>query len=450
MKVHPLPGELVDFAKAAAAMKLVPAAKAQPAVQQHVASTLQVADYRLDVLTKGAPKPQPFTLAPLFPLGTVGLLYGPGGVGKSMQALDLSMAVAQRAVQPDDGNLNFACGPLGGTIPAEAGGATIFITLEDAQEEVHRRRFALDADMTCADAPVYVVPGIDIDGFEAALITPAETGRRVEHGWFVTGLENLLRNVAKDSGRPVRLLVLDPAGDFLDGDESDAQFVKPLMRLLRELARRHGCTIILLGHVPKGPVDDTVGPTMRGSGAWIANSRAAYALWPPEPNTAAKIGRTLGCPASDLVFGMLTKANHAGAPVGRRRVFRRSADGRLLDVTRALAGDAMSEAEQMNELVGACAEAAAAGKPFQKTGIGGLYADRADLPPCLAGLSRQRLEDLAQAALDIGRLVRSSTTATGSTKWLDVPDGPLARGHLLPSGSGSRRDAIARHTGTPA
>jgi hypothetical protein len=44
---------------------------------------LNINEYRLDRLSRGAPPPQRFLLAPLFPLGTVGLLFGPGGVGKS-------------------------------------------------------------------------------------------------------------------------------------------------------------------------------------------------------------------------------------------------------------------------------------------------------------------------------------------------------------------------------
>jgi hypothetical protein len=439
MKIHPMPGEpgeLIDFGAEVRRLR-------HEADSYHPVMSLKVADYRLDALTAGKPKPQKFTLAPLFPLGTVAVLYGPGGVGKSMAALDLCMAVAGRVNQPA-GKIDFAVGPLGGNIPPEAGGAVVFVTLEDSTEEVHRRRFALDPDMSCANTPVYVVPGIDIPGFNPALIVPAGTGRRIEPGPFATGLDDLLRNVKASSQRPVRLLVLDPAGDFLDGDENDAQFVKPLMLMLREIAAQHGCTIILLGHTPKGQVDDKVGPTFRGSGAFIANARAAYALWPPNPDDAAKMARKVGCQPNELVYGMLTKANHANAPVMRRRLLRRMSDGRLVDAT-AMTAAAADEATLLDALVEACRVAAAAGKPFQRTGTGGLYADRADLPPLLSDLSRQRLEDLAQAALDTGRLDKAGITAAGTTKWLDVPDGPIAQGRTVPAMPGSRREAIARH-----
>jgi hypothetical protein len=67
------------------------------------------------------------------------------------------------------------------------------------------------------------------------------------------------------------------------------------------------------------------------------------------------------------------------------------------------------------------------------------------MPPLLSGLSRQRLEDLAQDALVTGRLDKAGLTAAGTTKWLDVPDGPIAQGRTVPAMPGSRREAIARH-----
>ena len=61
---------------------------------------IDLAAWRLDGLTVGTPPPQRFLLAPMFPLGTAGVLFGPGGVGKSMVALHLCLAVARRAMMP--------------------------------------------------------------------------------------------------------------------------------------------------------------------------------------------------------------------------------------------------------------------------------------------------------------------------------------------------------------
>jgi hypothetical protein len=40
-------------------------------------------------------------------------------------------------------------------------------------------------------------------------------------------LPKLLDDVAEEAGCPVRLLVLDPAGDFINGDENDLRFLDP-------------------------------------------------------------------------------------------------------------------------------------------------------------------------------------------------------------------------------
>jgi RecA-family ATPase len=210
------------------------------------------------------------------PLGTVGLLYGSGGVGKSLAALDLCLTVAARAragTQAVD-----SCGPLGGLVAPEAVGASVFLTLEDDQAEVHRRTAALDPTGKRRDVPRFVIPAVDLPDFDPALVRAQ--GRAAELTTFAAeGLDTLLANVARAAGYPARLLVLDSAGDFLNADENDATFAKLLMRRLRAVAARHDCTIILLGHVAK--TIDADGSSMRGSGAWVANSRFAYALWPP-------------------------------------------------------------------------------------------------------------------------------------------------------------------------
>jgi len=223
-----------------------------------------------------------------------------------------------------------------------------------------------------------------------------------------------------------------------------------LMRLLRDMAARRHMTIILVGHVAKGEVTPE-GPTMRGSGAWMANSRAAYALWTPDRKTASELAAKTGAPPEHLVFGMLQKANHAGAPIGKRRLFQRDATcGRLIDIThREHPAAPVSDDALLTALVAACAEAAAAGMPFAEHKIGGLYDQRDDLPPMLSGLSKGKLAELSGAAKQANRLVMGRITPAGAMKYLDVPDGTLARGHTLHVPTGSRREAIARLRAVP-
>ena len=186
---------------------------------------------------------------------------------------------------------------------------------------------------------------------------------------------------------------------------------------------------------------------MRGSGAWIANSRFAYALWPPSRDHAEKLARKLDVAANALVWGNLVKANHAGAPIGNKRLFvRHEQTGRLIDMTAQLPGTAArSDDELLPMLVEACAEYAAAGLPFAYSGVAGLWNGRADLPDPLAGLPKNRLEALGTKALASGELVKARTAQSqGAPKYLDVPDGPLSTGEEVPKIQGSRREALAR------
>ncbi len=398
--------------------------------------------FRLDCLTEGEPPPRQFLLEPLMPLGTVGLLFGEGGLGKSMVALDLALLTA-RATR-GCGLAGRLPGPLGGTVPQEAAGASVFITLEDDKGEVHRRANALDPHRARDGVPCFVIPALDLPGFEPALVTTNRERVAVLTSFAETGLDELLTNISRGSGFPVRLLILDPAGDFLEGDENDAKFVQRLMRLLRHKASAHGCTILLLGHVAKG----AGGTSMRGSGAWVANSRFAYSLRRPDPNhdkNAITQFKRQHIEAERIVIGQLVKANHAGAPIYRDRFFLRCRDsGRLLDETQRLAPPE-PDAALIDALVTACGECAAAGMPFKLTGAAGLFEGRADLREPLASLSRAKLELLGNQAVEQGRLVKCRGPGSRAPDFLDVPEGPYAKGPPVVTDAGSRAEALAQY-----
>jgi len=442
--VHPLrwQARYDDIPRAVSTARAEIDAENAKAAREDLFGTERIGNFRLDVMTSGVPPQQEFLLSPLMPLGKVGLIFGAGGIGKSLVALDLCLSVALRA--------RFSAAAVGGVsvlgcqVPAAAAGASVFLTLEDDTAEIHRRIAALDPQNRRQGAPCYVIPAVDLPNFDPALIIPE--GRAAALTAFaVDGLDRLLNTIAASSGQKVRLLVLDPAGDFLNADENDATFVKLLMRHLRAVAARHGCTIILVGHVAKGV--DIDNPTMRGSSAWIANSRFAYALSAPPLGEAEKLAKAVGESALALVWGKLVKANHAGAPVGETRLFvRQRQTGEFVDITdRTSTGD-MGEDQLLDVLVTACAESAAAGMPYSYSGVAGLWTQRTDLPMPLANLSKRRLEALGTRALETGLLVKARTTITqGAPKYLDVPGGPLAMGVEIEMFHGSRGEAIERH-----
>ena len=249
---------------------------------------------------------------------------------------------------------------------------------------------------------MFVIPAIELDDFDPALVR--DESRVATLTRFATrGLCEILDSVTDACQHAPRLLVLDPAGDFISGDEDSANYVKPLMRRLREIARSYNCTILLLGHTAKGL--DPNSPTMRGSIAWIANSRFAYALAPPSP-VKPRNGR-MSDPQPGVVVGTLVKANHRGAPIGRQRPFRMDASGRLVaapDSPFPVAGEGAGN--HLDALVSAIAEAHDAGRTLTRTGANGVFERRAEFPAGIAELSRRRLWGLADEAVRDGWIVR--------------------------------------------
>ena len=72
--------------------------------------------------------------------------------------------------------------------------------------------------------------------------------------------------------------------------------------------------------------------------------------------------------------------------------------------------------------------AAASGRPFTKIGESGLFKQRTLLPDELSGMSRGKLEALADTALERGAIVAAIATGSTIPKWLDVPGGTFALG----------------------
>ena len=399
--------------------------------------------FRIANMTKGQPPELRFMLDDLMPLGTLGVVYGPGGVGKSLFAMDLCLEVAN--LTPANDNTRPPHAILGSTVPTYARGASVFITLEDDEGEVHRRTTSLDPNRTRRQGPCYVITASSLDNFDPALVsTQGRVAALTELA--KQELPKLLNEVAKHAGCPVRLLVLDPAGDFINGDENDAAPVKLLMRSLRTLSAQFGTTIILLGHVPKASSGGQ--HTMRGSSAWMANARFAYSLRPESEGAKRKsLASKAKAGTPRLIEGCLTKANHAGAPIDQTTLFRRDERGRLVRAASDMLGAKAepTDDELIGMLVQQCAKYADAGMPFAYSGKHGLWAGIADLDKPLSGLAKNRLEELGKLALESGALVKVKTPTCAKATYLDVPDGALSHGVVVELPGGSRRHALRKH-----
>ena len=389
-----------------------------------------------DDLAAGEAPPRDWIVSGAIAQAVPSIFYGPGGCGKSLVMLDLCIKVASR----DKYGLT-DCPVFIGNIPAEAAGPTIFLTLEDDRGELHRRIHLVDpGGMRSDSAPVFVIAAIDIPGFDPALMRhdgklPTLT-RFAKHG-----IHKLLRRVTKVAGAPPKLLVIDPAGDFLDGDENDAIIVKPFMRYLREIAVQYNMAIVLIAHDTKGQKDAEVVKARgsKGSGNWSLSARFGFGFFRPKQSQALKIIKQLGLDVTAanldrILFGTVGKANIPHEVHGTLKFLQDSDTKLLINITNLLEKDEEEEEDIevisfKSELVESVRRCAAAGFPFCINGAKyGLAFNRSRLlPGTLQDMKVVRNKGITDMAMDLinkGILAKRGSWH-GRTEVLDVPDGPV-------------------------
>lgn len=205
---------------------------------------------------EGRPVPPREWLAEdLIPDRTVTLLFGDGGTGKSLIALQLAVAVALG--RPWLGR------------PTKAGRA-LFISAEDDADELHRRF----ADIARAeDIRLGALSGhmtaLSLAGEDALLATLDRSGRLSPAPLLVM----LERRIAEE--RPA-LVVLDTLADLFAGNENDRGQARQFIGLLRGLAIRYACAVLLLAHPSRAGMASGSGDS--GSTGWGNSVRSRLYL----------------------------------------------------------------------------------------------------------------------------------------------------------------------------
>jgi RecA-family ATPase len=195
--------------------------------------------------------PQREWLVPgLIPTRNVTLLYGDGGTGKSLLALQLAAAKASGS--------SFFGRPM-------MQGGVEFVTAEDEQSEMHRRLIDISRSMgkgLDAMAGLHLTSLADQD---ALLAIPADgRGGTLE----VTNLYQELKQILAES-KPT-LVVLDTLADIYGGNEIVRAQVRQFAGLLRRLAVDNGCTIVVLAHPSLSGMDKGTS----GSTGWSNSVRS--------------------------------------------------------------------------------------------------------------------------------------------------------------------------------
>lgn len=248
------------------------------------------------------PAERHFLIPGLIPGGCVTSLYGDGGSGKTLLALDLMVCMAS----------HYAARWMGETAK---GWRSVGLFAEDDADEIVRRLHricrAREIDFAAVAPEIIALPGVGMDTIVAGFNADGEI--------VATPLMFALLAKAKEVG--AGLLVLDYAAAIFGGNEIDRAQVSAFMRLLNSLAKDHDISILLLGHPSVDGMKGGRGTS--GSTAWRNQSRAFLHLTVDDDQDDPD-GRR-------LLTLTLTKSNYSRAG----RVFRLASDGAGFDLLEA-------------------------------------------------------------------------------------------------------------------
>ena len=156
----------------------------------------------------------------------VGMLFGPPGSGKTFNALTLAMHVAT-------GTRWFGQRVRGGAVLylGYEGGKGIerrVMGLRDAHSEVNWEQIAMRWNNV--KTPVVGPHG--------------DKGRQ----W----VEDMARRTRDETGKPLRLIIIDPLRDALGGSDSDPELTAPFIAYLRYLRTKYACAVCVVHHPGHG------------------------------------------------------------------------------------------------------------------------------------------------------------------------------------------------------
>ena len=199
--------------------------------------------------------PREWLVKDMIPSRTVTLFAGDGGTGKSLLSLQLAFAVATGRRW------------LGRDV---ARGLSLFLSAEDDEAELHRR---LDAISIAEATPLGDVPDLmvrSLAGLDALLATLAGKAGTLTRTKLFEEIDGYL-----DAHAPA-LLVLDTLADLYPGDENNRAQARQFVGMLRGLAIRHDCAIVMLSHPSLTGLNSGSGTS--GSTAWNNSVRSRLYL----------------------------------------------------------------------------------------------------------------------------------------------------------------------------
>ena len=175
----------------------------------------------------GNPPPRVWLFNDWIPQGEIGSLYGSGGSGKSLLALQLGYAVATGT-------------PWIGLTPTTSM-PVLAVCCEDDDHEVHRRVNAFRQEGCKGEDNFRIWSRV---GEDNVLVTETKDGK-LETSLFYKLLEEYITMMPKGP----KLLILDTLADIYMANENDRMLVNMFIKYhLGKLAKKYDCTILMIAH----------------------------------------------------------------------------------------------------------------------------------------------------------------------------------------------------------
>ncbi|MCF3595466.1 AAA family ATPase [Rhodobacteraceae bacterium LMO-12] len=200
-----------------------------------------------------AVKPREWLVQELVPKKTVTLFSGDGGTGKSLLALQLAVAVAAQTAW------------VGKTVNS---GGVIYLSAEDDDDELHRR---LD-DILRAEGRSYD----DLPALTLRSLAGEDALLAIESGVALMQTELFKELDARAIDEAPALIVVDTLADVYPANENDRAKVRQFVGILRGLALKRNCSVLLLGHPSLTGLNSGTGTS--GSTAWNNSVRSRLYL----------------------------------------------------------------------------------------------------------------------------------------------------------------------------
>jgi RecA-family ATPase len=204
----------------------------------------------------GKPVPERrFHVPEWIPARNVTLIYGDGGTGKSLIALQLAVATV-----------------LGSTwlgLPV-AGGPALYLTAEDEKDEVHRRLVDIAQHLGTSLNDLGNLHIVSLAGLDAVLATPDRKSSLLAPTALLGKIEKAIADI-----RPA-FVILDTLADIYGGEENIRTQVRQFVGMLRGLALQHDTTIAVPAHPSLSGLSSGSGSS--GSTGWNNSVRSRLYL----------------------------------------------------------------------------------------------------------------------------------------------------------------------------